>query len=130
MIPSEEVKEIAVRYSIPTSSVERDYAQGWLLASLTNKLDMAFKGGTCIKKIYLEDYRFSDDLDFTLLREYSESEINEKIVESVQEAKAESGVAFEDSVLLKQVSNGFRGAVGFRLLRTVGSPIKITLDFT
>jgi predicted nucleotidyltransferase component of viral defense system len=26
-----------------------------------------FKGGTCLKKCYFEDYRFSEDLDFTLL---------------------------------------------------------------
>ncbi|MEA2014043.1 MAG: nucleotidyl transferase AbiEii/AbiGii toxin family protein, partial [Thermodesulfobacteriota bacterium] len=31
---------------------------------LTNLL--AFKGGTAIKKCYLPDYRFSEDLDFTL----------------------------------------------------------------
>lgn len=28
---------------------------------------MVFKGGTVLKKIYFEDYRFSEDLDFTLL---------------------------------------------------------------
>ena len=28
---------------------------------------MAFKGGTVLKKFYFEDYRFSEDLDFTLL---------------------------------------------------------------
>jgi len=27
----------------------------------------AFKGGTCLKKCYLETYRFSEDLDFTVL---------------------------------------------------------------
>lgn len=27
----------------------------------------AFKGGTCLKKCYIETYRFSEDLDFTLL---------------------------------------------------------------
>ncbi len=28
---------------------------------------LAFKGGTAIKKVYIPDYRFSEDLDFTLL---------------------------------------------------------------
>lgn len=28
---------------------------------------LAFKGGTAIKKMYVPDYRFSEDLDFTLL---------------------------------------------------------------
>ena len=26
-----------------------------------------FKGGTCLKKCYIETYRFSEDLDFTVL---------------------------------------------------------------
>lgn len=30
---------------------------------------MIFKGGTALKKVYFEDYRFSEDLDFTLLDE-------------------------------------------------------------
>jgi hypothetical protein len=28
---------------------------------------IVFKGGTVLKKVYFEDYRFSEDLDFTLL---------------------------------------------------------------
>lgn len=28
---------------------------------------LVFKGGTVLKKIYFEDYRFSEDLDFTLI---------------------------------------------------------------
>jgi hypothetical protein len=28
-----------------------------------------FKGGTCLKKVFFETYRFSEDLDFTLLVE-------------------------------------------------------------
>lgn len=27
---------------------------------------LIFKGGTCIKKVHIEDYRFSEDIDFTL----------------------------------------------------------------
>ena len=28
---------------------------------------LAFKGGTCLKKCYFETYRFSEDLDFTIV---------------------------------------------------------------
>lgn len=31
--------------------------------------NLVFKGGTVLKKAYFEDYRFSEDLDFTLLKE-------------------------------------------------------------
>jgi predicted nucleotidyltransferase component of viral defense system len=31
--------------------------------------EIVFKGGTVLKKVYFDDYRFSEDLDFTLLEE-------------------------------------------------------------
>ena len=53
---------------IPEAVLERDYCLSWLLAGLskTPLTDiLAFKGGTAIKKCYVPDYRFSEDLDFT-----------------------------------------------------------------
>ncbi|MCY3624689.1 MAG: nucleotidyl transferase AbiEii/AbiGii toxin family protein [Candidatus Dadabacteria bacterium] len=55
------------------SIVEKDYALGWMLAGIFNHGELTkswiFKGGTCLKKCYFETYRFSEDLDFTLLLE-------------------------------------------------------------
>jgi len=61
MIPDEEIKEIARMYGAPTSTVERDYAQGWLLASLSTRFNIAFKGGTSIRKIHLKDCSTSSE---------------------------------------------------------------------
>ena len=51
--------------------VEKDYVLGWLLwgigASESLGDSWVFKGGTCLKKCYIETYRFSEDLDFTVL---------------------------------------------------------------
>ncbi len=51
--------------------VEKDYVIGWLLWGIGSNpnlsLTWAFKGGTALKKCYLETYRFSEDLDFTVL---------------------------------------------------------------
>ena len=30
------------------------------------KSELIFKGGTCLKKMHFEDYRYSEDIDFTL----------------------------------------------------------------
>jgi predicted nucleotidyltransferase component of viral defense system len=35
---------------------------------------MVFKGGTVLKKVYFDDYRFSEDLDFTLLDKVNSNE--------------------------------------------------------
>jgi predicted nucleotidyltransferase component of viral defense system len=34
-------------------------------------MKMALKGGTGIRKVYMEGFRFSDDLDFTFMEEYT-----------------------------------------------------------
>lgn len=43
----------------------------WILKGVSQheqlSKNIVFKGGTVLKKIYFEDYRFSEDLDFTLL---------------------------------------------------------------
>ena len=50
--------------------IEKDYVLGWLLAGIENDRELfkswVFKGGTCLKKCYFENYRFSEDLDYTL----------------------------------------------------------------
>jgi len=61
MIKQSEIKNLSRRYKVPISTIERDYTQSWLLRFLP---EMIFKGGTCLRKVYFKDYRFSDDLDF------------------------------------------------------------------
>ena len=50
--------------------VEKDYVLGWLVARIDHHeargRSWIFKGGTCLKKVHFETYRFSEDLDFTL----------------------------------------------------------------
>ncbi|MFH1288351.1 MAG: nucleotidyl transferase AbiEii/AbiGii toxin family protein [bacterium] len=57
---------------IPEAVLERDYCLSWFLIGLSLsplKDILLFKGGTCLKKCYIPDYRFSEDLDFTLTEE-------------------------------------------------------------
>lgn len=71
MIDRQELLELSREFSLRPDIVEKDYALGWLLAGIGQHPDTAptwvFKGGTCLKKCYFETYRFSEDLDFTLL---------------------------------------------------------------
>lgn len=50
--------------------IEKDYVITWILTAMADSSfseHLAFKGGTAIKKIYFPDYRYSEDLDFTVL---------------------------------------------------------------
>jgi len=61
------VREWGLRHDV----VEKDYVLGWLLWGIGRHPVLGqswiFKGGTCLKKCYIETYRFSEDLDFTIV---------------------------------------------------------------
>ena len=71
VIKRQEILDFADRFRLRPDTVEKDYVLGWVLAAISADKDLAgqwvFKGGTCLKKCYFETYRFSEDLDFTLL---------------------------------------------------------------
>lgn len=77
--------------------LERDYCLAWLLAGIAEseiKAVLGFKGGTALKRCYFGDYRFSEDLDFTLIEPMPFEELArrlEPVYAVVQEA---SGIAF------------------------------------
>ena len=69
------IKALAGGYRVPYGTVEKDYALTSLLSRIAEfpKLDrMVFKGGTAIKKSHYEDFRFSEDLDFSCLEDISD----------------------------------------------------------
>jgi predicted nucleotidyltransferase component of viral defense system len=53
-----------------------------------------FKGGTALKRCYFGDYRFSEDLDFTLAEELTLDPILAGLEEVYDEVRRASGVAF------------------------------------
>ena len=131
MIPAIEIKSIARSQGVPESSIERDYAQNWFLGSLSSSWkELVLKGGTGIRKAYVEGYRFSDDLDFTMLKDIDYESAKDLILEAIIKTKEESGIDIDETVELKENINGFEGKVYFRLLRSSGSPIGIKLDLT
>lgn len=71
MISRVDLVERVQEWGLREDVVEKDYVIGWLLWAIGAvprlSLGWAFKGGTCLKKCYLETYRFSEDLDFTVL---------------------------------------------------------------
>ncbi len=129
MIPSTEIRERAREYGVPETTVERDYAQNWLLKYLS-PINMVLKGGTGIRKIYIKNYRFSDDLDFTLLEMMNKDTLAKLAEEAVLEAKEESGVNFSNEIQIEENLNGFEVTIYFHLLRSSGTPLKIKLDLT
>jgi len=130
MITGREIKEQAREFGVPTSTIERDYVQNWFLSAL-RPVNMALKGGTGIRKVYIENYRFSDDLDFTLLEPVDADTLRTAVIDAMVRVRDESGIQFEDEIGFRQTRNGFKATTRFRILhRGSTSPVKIDLDLT
>lgn len=73
MIKPGEIQNKARQGKVRDQQIEKDYVLSWILQGISQHQNLAkciiFKGGTVLKKVYFEDYRFSEDLDFTLLDE-------------------------------------------------------------
>ena len=70
MIPPAEISKLAHRLGSGDKTIEKDYVLTWVLLAMAEsslREWLVFKGGTAIKRMFVPDYRFSEDLDFTLL---------------------------------------------------------------
>jgi len=80
---------------VPETVLERDYCLSWFLIGLSHsplKNILLFKGGTCIKKCYIPDYRFSEDLDFTLAEECTFKNIQKNLDIAFRHIYLSSGI--------------------------------------
>ena len=103
MIPPRNLSLLANRLAkgssrrLPEAVLERDYCLAWFLVALSRtplRERLAFKGGTAIKRCYIGDYRFSEDLDFTLATESTFDEIRRELAPVFAEAKRATGAVF------------------------------------
>ena len=84
MIHKNEVFQIAKSLKLQPSTIEKDYVLGWILMGIQShekcNKSWIFKGGTCLKKCFFKQYRFSEDMDFSLKNQFHLDEINLKII--------------------------------------------------
>jgi len=71
MIKQKEIIEHSQKQGVPKTTIDKDWIIGHYLNAMYSLNDISknfiFKGGTCLKKCYFKNFRFSQDLDFTLL---------------------------------------------------------------
>ena len=101
MIPQRDLSLLSNRLAerggrrIPETVLERDYCLSWVLVGLSRSAlrdRLALKGGTALKKCYFGEYRFSQDLDFTLTEETSWEEIERGLRAAFEETQRGSGM--------------------------------------
>jgi predicted nucleotidyltransferase component of viral defense system len=83
---------------IPEKVIERDYCLAWFLVGLYRcelGKHLAFKGGTALRRCHFGEYRFSEDLDFTLLKsDLTLTEIEALLPQVFDNVRDSSGIEF------------------------------------
>ena len=86
MIKPGEIQNIAREAGVRDQQIEKDYVLSWILQGIAShehlSKSLIFKGGTLLKKVYFKYYRYSEDLDFSLL---DDSISNEQVFEWFKE---------------------------------------------
>ena len=71
MILKNEISKIAEQKKVAKSTIDKDWVLGHFVDAIFSipecRSNLVFKGGTCLRKCWFRDYRFSEDLDFTSL---------------------------------------------------------------
>ena len=103
MIPQRNISLLSNRLAagggtrIREDVLERDYCLAWFLSALSEselRQVFAFKGGTALKRCYFSDYRFSEDLDFTLRQQLAFEHIRAHLERVYAIAHQNSGITF------------------------------------
>ena len=140
MVPRAEIQRLAAQSSVRLELQERDYVLGCFLLALARTPALAdrlaFKGGTALRKIYFPTFRFSEDLDFTVMIPLSEAELQTQVAEVCHRASADFGVPMQ--IALWKRSRDLPGEEAYRarvsyvgpLGRPGADPPRITLDLT
>ncbi len=91
MILKKEIEKQAEAQKVPKTTIDKDWVLGHFIDAIYSipecKQHLVFKGGTCLRKCYYPNYRFSEDLDFTSTNQ--EFELNEKLLKQITDLIAE-----------------------------------------
>ena len=140
MILRAEIQRLAAQAGVRMELQERDYILGCFLLALARTPalaeTLAFKGGTALRKIYFPAFRFSEDLDFTLLQPLSEDALQAQVGVVCRRVAEDFGVPMQ--IALWKQSRDLPGEEAYRarvsyigpLGQPGADPARITLYLT
>jgi predicted nucleotidyltransferase component of viral defense system len=138
VITRADIVERVSEWGLSEEVVEKDYVLGWLLWGIgTDPVlgnQWVFKGGTCLKKCYIETYRFSEDLDFTVLPRgpFRPDEIEPLLIRTLSRITEASGIDFSTTPRLRLRPNNVstEGRVYYTGPRRTPEPARVKLDIS
>jgi len=105
MISRSELQRLANREKVALGMLEKDYVITEVLKALSqvptlNKL-LVFKGGTALRKVYFADWRYSEDLDFTVKHDMKKEELRQELDKWYQQVGLASQIQLTTKMLHK-----------------------------
>lgn len=141
MIGEAELRRCAARWDVDPMVADLDYSLGWFIVALYSANEVAgrlcFKGGTCLRKCYFANYRFSEDLDFTATVHLSPGQMLEWVEQATRWAAEADGPNYRASPPRLEIVHDEYGSETYQVrvyyrgpLRWGGDPRAIRLDVT
>ena len=139
LISKTELNERIREWGIREDVIEKDYVIGWTLWGIGSDPRLsdgwAFKGGTCLKKCFLETFRFSEDLDFTVLPGGASetSQVIPLLKDALERVYEESGIDFqarEPVMRTRPDGQSVEGRIYYRGPRNAPGVASLRLDLT
>jgi predicted nucleotidyltransferase component of viral defense system len=139
MIPRAALQVRAKEWGLTEEVVEKDYVLGWLLWGIGTlpalRDQWVFKGGTCLKKCFVETYRFSEDLDFTVLEDgpLKPDDLLPVLMEMLDLVEQETGITLSSrppAVRLRPDGRSAEGRIYYRGPRATPGEARVKLDLT
>jgi len=105
MISRADLQRLANREKLALGTLEKDYVITEVLKSLSqvptlNGL-LVFKGGTALRKVYFWDWRYSEDLDFTMKHDMTKEELRQELDKWYQQVRLASQIQLTTKMVHK-----------------------------
>lgn len=131
MISRAELQRLANREKVALGVLEKDYVLTEVLKALsqvpTLKELLVFKGGTALRKVYFADWRYSEDLDFTVKHDLKQEELRQELGKWYEQTEVLSRIRLTMKMLHKP--NGY-ARVRTQFIGPLAYPGMIFMDFS
>jgi len=109
MISRADLQRLANREKLALGTLEKDYVITEVLKALSQVTTLngllVFKGGTALRKVYFPDWRYSEDLDFTVKHDMEKEELRQELDRWYQQVRLASQVQLTTKMVHK--SDGY-----------------------
>jgi len=131
MLSKSDLQRAANRERVALGTLEKDYVITEMLKALPLMPDIKemfiFKGGTALRKVYFPDWRYSEDLDFTVKHDMAREELRGVLESWYRQVEQESQIRLSTRMLHKP---GGYARVRTQFLGPLAYPSMIYMDLS